>query len=438
MAIFVYSYEMYTEDNPPVSLEYQIYREMNRAMRERDPEALEFWPPLIYHLNKALMKLGSHKEILYRGVTVAFPKELYEIGATVAWPAFSSSALDEDVAEDFVAKAAADGRKSGTIFVLKTTTARRVYVYSHFPEEREVLFPPNSTFVVTRRERKADHVAVTDFIHLEQIAVPSGASSPGPSPKNRCTFSHVIGMILDPAVVADRSGRIVAVNGPAKAFFGYDAHEMVGHSVELLMPPAFRPQHGGHLAKYHSTGERRLINKPRLLPVVRKDGGTRGATVPLGESQINGQMYFLACFKPAELAPPPPAPKPTTTGFSHVIAMLLDPAVVADEAGRILETNQLALDYFGYEADELLGASVEILMPPSFRTNHSKHMRDYISGTKASSLVGHPRLLPVVMKGGEIKGATIQLGDCTHEGRRYFMACVKPADATENPCDRRV
>eukprot|EP00667_Euglena_gracilis_P003713 EG_transcript_3722 len=149
-AIFVYSYELTLPGDPPVSHEYQIYREMNRAMRNQTPAELDFWRPFIFHLDQALARLGQHEELVYRGVVVSFPPELYLEGKRVVWPAFSSASTEQAVAKDFIRgkqEESAPG-SAGTLFVLKTSLARRVHVYSHFPEEQEVLFPPNSVFHV--------------------------------------------------------------------------------------------------------------------------------------------------------------------------------------------------------------------------------------------------------------------------------------------------
>ena len=44
-------------------------------------------------------------------------------------------------------------------------------------------------------------------------------------------------------VVVNNAGDIVYVNHKAEQLFAYDDGEMIGHSVESLMPDAFRRKH---------------------------------------------------------------------------------------------------------------------------------------------------------------------------------------------------
>jgi two-component system, LuxR family, sensor kinase FixL len=43
----------------------------------------------------------------------------------------------------------------------------------------------------------------------------------------------------------------------------------------MLMPEPFRSRHDGFLARYLETGEKRVIGKPRDVPVVTKAGEVR-------------------------------------------------------------------------------------------------------------------------------------------------------------------
>ena len=101
LTIYAYSYELKSipqrEDEEPVSLPHQIYKDMNIAMRTKDREDLLFWRPFIRLLDTALAKLGSHEERVYRGIGCKFSATEYAEGSYVMWPAFSSSSTDPQV-----------------------------------------------------------------------------------------------------------------------------------------------------------------------------------------------------------------------------------------------------------------------------------------------------------------------------------------------------
>eukprot|EP00668_Euglena_longa_P009965 GGOE01012079.1.p1 GENE.GGOE01012079.1~~GGOE01012079.1.p1 ORF type:complete len:274 (-),score=70.94 GGOE01012079.1:623-1444(-) len=166
-AIFTYTYELLGND-------WQIYSEVNRIMREHVPQDVAFWRPLIFHLDCALGKLPSHEHTAYRAA-VRFDPELYLEGNRVIWPAFSSASVNMGVVNDFIEDKRQDVELEGqgTVFVLTTKSARRVHTYSHFPEEEEVLFPPNSVFHVTNRTSPETKLLLGishDIIHLEQVS----------------------------------------------------------------------------------------------------------------------------------------------------------------------------------------------------------------------------------------------------------------------------
>jgi len=49
-----------------------------------------------------------------------------------------------------------------------------------------------------------------------------------------------------------------------------------------------------------------------------------------------------------------------------------DATIISDGKGRILIANQAAEAMFGYEADELIGEMVEILVPEAMRAKHEE------------------------------------------------------------------
>ena len=51
-------------------------------------------------------------------------------------------------------------------------------------------------------------------------------------------------------VVADLYGTLVSVSGSVEEMFGYSESELVGQSVELLVPEGLRTRHRDHMARY--------------------------------------------------------------------------------------------------------------------------------------------------------------------------------------------
>ena len=134
--IYVYTYELPGEPD-------QIYSAMNRAMRVHDHDAVDFWRPLIWQIDRALQELPCHKGRLYRGINVRFSEDDYKAGQKVCWPALSSASAEKSVASEFVKG------DEGSLFFIACTAGRPISRFSKFPDEAEVLFRPNTVFTIT-------------------------------------------------------------------------------------------------------------------------------------------------------------------------------------------------------------------------------------------------------------------------------------------------
>ncbi len=89
---------------------------------------------------------------------------------------------------------------------------------------------------------------------------------------------------------------------------------------------------------------------------------------------------------PPRFAPPPPLspghPSPQVLLSSDLLESLPDAIIAVDNSGRIVETNSQAQELFGYERDELVGQTVEMLVPESYRRGHQEHRESFAEAPK--------------------------------------------------------
>jgi PAS domain S-box-containing protein len=64
--------------------------------------------------------------------------------------------------------------------------------------------------------------------------------------------------------------------------------------------------------------------------------------------------------------------------MSQVLDQTTDGVLVSDADGVIIYVNQPLLDLFGHEAENLLGQSVEILLPEYLRRQHHEHLAEFL------------------------------------------------------------
>lgn len=102
----------------------------------------------------------------------------------------------------------------------------------------------------------------------------------------------IIDSAVDAIVVIDVRGHIEAFNRSAERMFGYLEAEMLGQSVNVLMPSPYREEHDGYVARYVATGEQRIIGIGREVTGLRRDGSAFPVHLSVGAWHVDGERHF--------------------------------------------------------------------------------------------------------------------------------------------------
>src|SRR5579883_1912760 len=116
---------------------------------------------------------------------------------------------------------------------------------------------------------------------------PSGANT-----NEAALLRTILDTVPDAMVVIDERGTVQYFSSAAERLFGYRAEEVSGHNVKILMPAPYRQQHDGYLARYMTTGERRIIGIGRIVVGQRKDGSTFPMELSVGEAKTGERRLF--------------------------------------------------------------------------------------------------------------------------------------------------
>lgn len=102
--------------------------------------------------------------------------------------------------------------------------------------------------------------------------------------------------ILESAVTAiitiDDRGLIESINPATERLFGYDAAELLGQNVKVLMPEPYKAEHDGYIANYLGTGVKKIIGIGREVSGRRKDGTTFPLHLSVSQFSADGRRYF--------------------------------------------------------------------------------------------------------------------------------------------------
>eukprot|EP00667_Euglena_gracilis_P000360 EG_transcript_359 len=150
------------------SLETPLYRTVNALMRQGDEAGIDQWWDFMYALDTALANLPCFEGVVYRGIDAFVPKHLYNTNSVVTWQAFSSSTCKPAVAREFLGKEL----EQSTFFIIQSKTGRRVADLSAHPEEEEVVFRPNSQFLVKGQiDRSIKALLINSGIDSQQCLI---------------------------------------------------------------------------------------------------------------------------------------------------------------------------------------------------------------------------------------------------------------------------
>lgn len=128
--------------------------------------------------------------------------------------------------------------------------------------------------VVTARDQTAQHRAERNLRSSEA--------------RNRA----IIETAVDAIILIDSRGRIESFNPAAERLFGYQAAEVQGRNVSMLMPEPYAGEHDHYLRRYSMTGQPHIIGIGREVTARRRDGTTFPIHLSVAELVIEGEVKF--------------------------------------------------------------------------------------------------------------------------------------------------
>jgi two-component system, sensor histidine kinase and response regulator len=184
---------------------------------------------------------------------------------------------------------------------------------------------------------------------------------------------RLIEQLPDAVFVVDASGRIQFVNAQGEVLFGWSRGELIGRTIETLVPPNARAQHPGHRARYSAESTVRPMGAGLDLFGFRKDGTQFPAEISLSAIDTPDGRVVTAVVRDATDR------MKTQAKFSGLLEAAPDAMLGVDGSGLIQLVNTQAERLFGWTRNELLGRPIETLVPERARSTHRDHRAGYFA-----------------------------------------------------------
>jgi len=192
----------------------------------------------------------------------------------------------------------------------------------------------------------------------------------------------------------------------------------------MLMPEPDRSQHDQYIENYHRTGIGKIIGIGREVVGLKKDGTLFPFLLSISEVNLKDKQIFTGIVHDiTELKRAEAALRESENKINSIIQGAVDGIITIGMRGMIEMVNPAAAKQFGYEAEELLGKSINMLMPEPDRSLHDSYMHNYhVTGKRR--IIGIGREVTGMRKDGSIFPFYLSISEVQLADRKVYTGFV--------------
>jgi PAS domain S-box-containing protein len=235
-------------------------------------------------------------------------------------------------------------------------------------------------------------------------------------------------ILAGPVVIADPEGRIRHVNPAFESLTGWSAEEARDESlVDFLVAEPDRPGFPDLLGRVL----RRETTEPVEVRIRCRDDTVR--TVVWSYTVVDGEKGAPVAILAAGtdltdlhgLLDRAEALEASEARFSGIVGIASDAIISIDGEHRIVLFNHGAETIFGYEASEVIGQPLDLLLPPGARAAHRAHVEGFGNSPVAARRMAQRQEISGVRKGGATFPAEASILKLTVGNERHFTVVLR-------------
>jgi PAS domain S-box-containing protein len=250
----------------------------------------------------------------------------------------------------------------------------------------------------------------------------------------------IIDTAYDALVRIDSEGTIIGWSHQAERVFGWSASQIVGNTLDnTIIPERYRDAHIKGLEKFVETGTGPVVNKIIEISSLNINGDEFPIELTIAPVKVKKGIEFNAFIR--DISQRKKAEEELQTSYAQLqtaeheanknlerLTVMLERAVDAivtiGMQSQILSFNKAAEKIFGYQASEIIGCNINLLMPEPFRSEHDAYVRRFIE-TKQSDVLGNMREVLAQKKDGTVFPITAAVSAFLWEDEYIFTGIIR-------------
>ena len=187
--------------------------------------------------------------------------------------------------------------------------------------------------------------------------------------KKSAKIKAILSSVSDGILTTDEDGIITLHNKSIEALFQYNEGELIGKSINILIPGLYSEQHNSYTKGYAGDNETTIIGKERIFKAIKKSGDEFSISLVITKGESQNQIFYTGVIEDLTLTHLLENKLLTRESFfNSAFHESLIGLAILDETLSIVEVNKAFCEWTGYEISQIAGVNLsEILSEESIQ-----------------------------------------------------------------------